>query len=351
MSTSTLIRAGLPDMKTRTLPRWSLPALVIGSIAVMLVIFAVTPWQGRADFLVATVVLYVVAQTVLSALVEGGRKSRDRLATTLVTAAMVAAVIPLVSVLGYTIAKGLHRLDGTFLTHSMRNVANADPGGGAYAAIVGTLEQVLIATAIAVPLGLLVSIYLVEYARGSGYSRLVSTFVDVMTGLPSIVAGLFVLAFWVLVLHQGYAGFAGSLALFIIMLPVVVRSSEEMLRLVPDSLREASLALGLPRWKTIVSVVLPTALPGITTGVMLAIARISGESAPLLLTIFGSQAINTNPFSGAQDGLPLYVFNQAGLPNNTAVDRAWAGALTLIVIVVLLNVVARLLTRRSAVHR
>jgi len=124
-----------------------------------------------------------------------------------------------------------------------------------------------------------------------------------------------------------------------------------MLRLVPDALREASLALGLPRWKTIVSVVLPTALPGITTGVMLAIARISGESAPLLLTIFGSQAINTNPFSGPQDGLPLYVFSQAGLPNNTAVDRAWAGALTLIVIVVLLNVVARLLTRRSAVHR
>ena len=351
MSTSTLAPARMPQLENRRLPRWSLPALAAGSVAVMLVIFALTPWQGTADFLVATVVLFVIAQTTASGVVEGGRKSKDRLATTLVSAAMLAAVIPLVSVLGYTIAKGLRRFDGTFLTHSMRNVANTDAGGGAYAAIVGTLEQVLIATAIAVPLGLLVSIYLVEYARASRYSRLVSTFVDVMTGLPSIVAGLFVLAFWILVLHQGFAGFAGSLALFIIMLPVVVRSSEEMLRLVPDALREASLALGLPRWKTIVSVVLPTALPGITTGVMLAIARISGESAPLLLTIFGSQAINTNPFSGPQDGLPLFVFSQAGLPNNTAVDRAWAGALTLIIIVVLLNVIARLLTRRSAVHR
>jgi len=351
MSTATLTPAGVRQSQSRRLPRWATPALAVGSALVMLVIFALTPWQGTADFVVATVVLFVIAQTVASAVVEGGRKSKDRLATTLVTAAMFAAVIPLVLVLSYTITKGVRRLDGTFLTHSMRNVANTDAGGGAYAAIIGTLEQVLIATAIAVPLGLLVSIYLVEYARGSRYSRLVSTFVDVMTGLPSIVAGLFVLAFWILVLHQNFAGFAGSLALFIIMLPVVVRSSEEMLRLVPDSLREASLALGLPRWKTIVSIVLPTALPGITTGVMLAIARISGESAPLLLTIFGSQAINTNPFSGPQDGLPLFVFSQAGLPNNTAVDRAWAGALTLIIIVVLLNVIARLLTRRSAVHR
>jgi len=351
VSTATLARAGVRQSQSRRLPRWATPALAVGSVVVMLIVFALTPWQGTADFVVATGVLFVIAQTVASAVVEGGRKSKDRLATTLVTAAMLAAVIPLVLVLSYTITKGLRRLDGTFLTHSMRNVANTDAGGGAYAAIIGTLEQVLIATAIAVPLGLLVSIYLVEYARGSRYSRLVSTFVDVMTGLPSIVAGLFVLAFWILVLHQNFAGFAGSLALFIIMLPVVVRSSEEMLRLVPDSLREASLALGLPRWKTIVSIVLPTALPGITTGVMLAIARISGESAPLLLTIFGSQAINTNPFSGPQDGLPLFVFSQAGLPNNTAVDRAWAGALTLIIIVVLLNVIARLLTRRSAVHR
>ncbi len=337
-------------LQARSLPTWSTAAVAVGSVLVMLGVFALTPWQGRADFLVATAGLFVVAQTALVALLEGRRKAKDSLARTLAVAAMVAAVVPLLAVLTYTVSKGLHRFDATFLTHSLRNVANEDPGGGAYAAIVGTFEQVLIATAIAVPLGLLVSIYLVEYARGTRYSRVISTFVDVMTGLPSIIAGLFVLAFWLLILHQSFSGFAGSLALFIIMLPVVVRSSEEILQLVPDSLREASYALGLPRWRTIVSVVLPTALPGLTTGVMLAIARIAGESAPLLLTIFGSQAINVNPFNGPQDGLPLFIFNQAGLPNNTAVDRAWAGALTLIIIVVLLNVLARLLTRRSAVH-
>jgi phosphate transport system permease protein len=346
----TLHRPDTADLHVRSLPKWSTPVLIVGSIVVMLGIFAVTPWQGRADYLVATALFYVIAQTVASAVVEGRRKAKDRFAFTAFVASMVAAVIPLLAVLGYTIVRGAKRFDADFLTHSLRNVAASDPGGGAYAAIIGTLQQVLIATLIAVPLGLLVSIYLVEYSKGGRYARLVSTFVDVMTGLPSIVAGLFVLAFWILALHQNFSGFAGALALFVIMLPVVVRSSEEMLRLVPDSLREASYALGLPRWRTILSVVLPTALPGLTTGVMLAIARIAGESAPLLLVIFGNPAINNNPFSGPQDGLPLFVFSQAGLPNDTAVDRAWAGALTLILIVVALNVVARLLTRRSSLN-
>jgi len=154
-----------------------------------------------------------------------------------------------------------------------------------------------------------------------------------------------------LILKQGYSGFAGSLALVILMTPVVVRSTEEMLRLVPDALREASYALGISRWRTIVRVVLPAALPGITTGVMLSIARVSGETAPLLLTVFGNAAINSNPFSGPQEGLPLFVFNEAGLPNQTALDRAWSGALTLIVLVVLLNVIARLLVRRSVLRQ
>jgi phosphate transport system permease protein len=263
---------------------------------------------------------------------------------------MVLAILPLVVVLGYTIAKGLARFDKVFLTHSMRNVAESDPGGGAYHAIIGTIEQVGIATIIAVPIGLLVSIYLVEYAQGKRYGRLVSTFVDVMTGLPSIVAGLFILSFWIIILGHDFSGFAGSLALIIIMLPVVVRTTEEMLRLVPDPLREASAALGVPRWRTTVSVVLPTALPGITTGVMLAIARVMGETAPVLLTVFGTQSINNNPFNGPQESLPLFVFSEAGQPNQTAIDRAWAGALTLILIVVILNVVARLIVSRRALR-
>jgi phosphate transport system permease protein len=169
----------------------------------------------------------------------------------------------------------------------------------------------------------------------------------VMTGIPSIVAGLFVLAFWVIGLHRGFSGLAAALALSILMLPVIVRSSEEMIRLVPDALREASYALGVPRWRTVLSVVLPTASAGITTGVMLAVARVTGETAPLLLTAFGFDSIRTSPLRGQQSGLPLYIFDQATSSARGAVDRAWAAALVLIVVVVALYAGARLLTRRN----
>jgi phosphate transport system permease protein len=348
MTSQTLFRPN--SLTASRMPRWAVPATMAGTVLAMLLLFWVTPLQGRADYVVATAVVYVVVQTVVSWMLEGGRRARDRLAGNLMLGAMVLAILPLVVVLGYTIAKGVKRLDSTFIWHSMRNVAESDPGGGAYHAIVGTIQQVGIATLIAVPIGLMVSIYLVEYAQGQRYGRLVSTFVDVMTGLPSIVAGLFILSFWILLLHQDFSGFAGSLALIILMLPVVVRTTEEILRLVPDPLREASAALGVPRWRTIVSVVLPTALPGITTGVMLAIARVMGETAPVLLTVFGSQSINNNPFKGPQESLPLFVFSEAQQPNQTAIDRAWAGALTLIAIVVILNVVARLIVSRRSVR-
>jgi phosphate transport system permease protein len=168
-----------------------------------------------------------------------------------------------------------------------------------------------------------------------------------MTGVPSIVAGLFVFTFWVLALGQGFSGFAAALALAILMLPTVVRTTEVVLGLVPDSLREASLALGVPRWKTVLRVVLPTAMSGITTGIVLAIARVTGETAPLLLTALNFDSINTDPFHGQQAGLPSYVFAQAGQPQQSALDRAWAGALTLLLLVLLLNLVARLIARRT----
>jgi phosphate transport system permease protein len=205
---------------------------------------------------------------------------------------------------------------------------------------------VLIASAISIPVGLLTAIYIVEYGRGR-LASVVRFFVDVMTGIPSIVAGLFIYAFWVLGLHKGFSGLAAGMALSVLMLPIVVRSSEEMLKLVPQGLREASFALGVPRWRTILSVVLPTASTGITTGVMLAVARVTGETAPLLLTAFGFDAINTNPLRGAQSALPLYVYSQAGSAFDVAVARAWAAALTLIIVVLVLYVAARLLTRRN----
>jgi phosphate transport system permease protein len=275
------------------------------------------------------------------------RRLRNRVWGGLVSLSFVVAVAPLVAIMYIVVKNGTHRLDSTFLSHSMRNVNESDPGGGAYHAIIGTLEQVGLAALIAIPIGVLVAIYLVEYG-GAGRFRMIVTFiVDVMTGLPSIVAGLFVLAFWVLALQIDLygAGFAGSLALMILMLPLVIRGSEEMLKLVSHDLREASYALGVPKWRTILRVVLPTAFPGIVTSVMLAIARVMGETAPVLLLVGAATSINMNPFSGQQNSLGLYIYNEYTLSQGaqTAIDRAWAAALLLVIIVMLLNLLARLL--------
>ncbi|GAA2215854.1 phosphate ABC transporter permease PstA [Nonomuraea monospora] len=275
--------------------------------------------------------------------ISTSRRIKDRVVQGLVYLAFAMAVVPLVSVLWLVISNGLERFDLEFLTHSMNGIGARDANGGAYHAIIGTLQQVLLASVISVPIGLLTAIYLVEYGRNGRLSRSISFFVDVMTGVPSVVAGLFILAFWILFLGFDYSGWAGAMALSILMMPTVVRSAEEMLRLVPGDLREASYALGVPKWRTIVKVVLPTAFTGIVTGVMLAVARVAGETAPLLMTVFFTNSINNDPFTGPQMGLPLFVFDQAARPNDTAIDRAWTGALTLILIVMLLNLVARLI--------
>ncbi len=341
----------LPLLSRRArVPRAATAGLAVAVAVVTVGLFAVTPLQGQAGFVMVFALLYLVAQTALSTVVEGSRRARDRFATSLVWGAFLLALVPLVSVLAYTVQQGLTRFDMEFFTHSLRNIRARDAGGGAYHAIIGTLEQVGLATVFSVPFGLLVAVYIVEYGRGR-LAASIRFFVDVMTGIPSVVAGLFILAFWILGLRFGYSGFAAALALTILMLPTIVRSSEEMLRLVPDSLREASLALGVPKWKTILWIVLPTALPGIVTGVMLAVARAMGETAPVLLVAFGNPSINVSPFSGPQSSLPLFIYQEAGSPQATAVDRAWTAALTLILVVMLLNLVARLVTRRSRIGK
>lgn len=276
------------------------------------------------------------------------RKVKDRLVQGLVYLAFALAVIPLLAVLWTVAANGVERLDPTFFQYSMNAVSGSDPGGGAYHAIVGTLEQVLITGLIAVPIAVLTGIYLVEYAGNGRLGKLISFTVDVMMGIPSIVAGLFVLALWLLTFGFGFSGFAGSLALTILMIPTVVRATEEMLKLVPNDLREASYALGVPRWRTVCFVVLPTAMTGIVTGVMLAVARVMGETAPLLLTIFFTKAINNDPFNGPQASLPTFIWEQAADPSQNSIDRAWTGALVLIGIIMLLNLIARFVARRSA---
>jgi phosphate transport system permease protein len=298
-------------------------------------------------------VLYLVGLYVAAGRVEGKRSAKNKIWKALIYSACVLALLPLASVVWTLVSKGAARFDGDFFGSSMNNIGARDANGGAYHAIIGTLEQVGVATLMAVPLGVLGAIYLVEYGRGK-FALTVRFFVDVMTGIPSIVAGLFVLAFWVLVVSPWFnngtprfSGFAASLALTVLMLPTIVRSTEEMLRLVPGPLREGAYALGVPQWKTIVKVVLPTALPGIVTGVMLAVARAAGETAPVLLVAGGAAAINFDPFAGNQSSLSLYVYQQAGDASRFAPDRAWTAALTLVALVLILTIAAKLLARRN----
>ena len=322
--------------------------------------FALVLGTGIGGWVLVVVVagaLYLVGLFVAAARIEGRRSARDRIWKVLIYTACVLAVLPLASVVWTLISKGAARLDANFFGTSMNNIGARDPNGGAYHAIVGTLQQVGIATLLAVPLGVLGAIYLVEYGRGR-FALTVRFFVDVMTGIPSIVAGLFILSFWVLIVspwfnngQPRYSGFAAALALTVLMLPTIVRSTEEMLRLVPDPLREGSYALGVPHWKTILRVVLPTALPGIVTGVMLAIARAAGETAPVLLVAGGANAINFNPFGGNQSSLSLFVFQQAGDASKYAPARAWTAALTLVALVLVLTIAAKLLARRNRLTR
>ncbi|MFH0243666.1 phosphate ABC transporter permease PstA [Streptomyces sp. HK10] len=334
-------------LKQPRLPRWAPVGLALLSAGVGAGAGLAFGLASRIQWGLIAAIVYVTATYALTTAVEGRRQAKDRLATSLIWVSFLVAVLPLASLIWETIARGTKVLDGYFLTHSMSGVITLQPGGGIYHAIIGTIEQVGIATLLAAPIGLLTAIYLVEYGRGK-LATAVTFFVDVMTGIPSIVAGLFVLSFWIIILDFGYSGFAGAMALAILMMPIVVRSTEEMLKLVPNELREASLALGVPKWRTILKVVLPTAIGGITTGVMLAVARIAGETAPILLLVFGAQSINNNPFEGAQSSLPYYVYEQWANGNEASYDRAWAAALVLIAFVMILNLVARGIARWKA---
>jgi phosphate transport system permease protein len=278
---------------------------------------------------------------------SGRRRAADLAARGAVYLCFLLALIPLSLIIFEVVRKGLKVvLDADFFSHSMAFITPNEEGGGAYHAIIGTLEQVGLAVLMSVPLGLLVAIYVTEY--GKGWLRTaIRFFVDVMTGIPSIVAGLFIYTFWVVGLDRGFSGLAGAFALAVIMLPIVIRSSEEMLLLVPGALREASYALGIQRWRTTLRVVLPTASAGITTGVMLAVARVTGETAPLILTVFDNPYINTDPFHGTQAALPLFVYNQSKSAYDQAIQRAWGGALALIFIVMFLYIGARVITRRN----
>lgn len=283
--------------------------------------------------------------------ISAKRRIKDRVMRVLVVLAFLLAVIPLTWVLWTTISRGIGLvLTPEWWTTSMRNVGPNDVGGGAAAAIQGTLIQATIATAIAVPIGVLGGVYLVEYSDRKLVKPL-SFMTDVLTGIPSIVSGLFIYALLITTLGFNRMGLLVSLALTLLMIPVIVRGTEEMLKIVPNELREASYALGVPRWRTITKVVLPTAMSGIITTIMLGVARIMGETAPLLILVGYTASINNNPLAGEQAALPLMINVERGNPLPAGQERAWAAALTLILLVMVLNIGARIISRYSGVKR
>ncbi len=258
----------------------------------------------------------------------------NTLASAWMIASVFVVVVPLVLIIGYVVSKGAKVMSWKFLTSDIA-VITRFPGGGMKPAIVGTIVITGVAALMAIPLGVLAAVYLNEYGRSGRLAHVIRFMSDVMTGVPSIVMGLFVYVIWVL--RFGYSSFAGSLALAALMLPIVIRSSEEMLKLVPNDLRQASDALGARRWRTVVRVVIPAALPGIVSGAMLAIARAAGETAPLLFTIGAARKVNLAPFHGPNTALPLQIWNNAQTPFDPAIARAWGAAFTLILIVFLLH--------------
>jgi phosphate transport system permease protein len=319
---------------------------LFASVAGTGLLFVATPLHGSFGFAVVAYAVFVATFAIDAAIRASGPTAIDRVATVLVGSAAGVALAVLVTIVWYVVSKGVEGLTGNLFTDTMDAVGPLDPPsvGGAHHAIWGTLLQVGLAALLATPLGILTAIYLSE--MHGRLTRIVRFLVDSMSGVPSVVAGLFIYTTWVVGLGKGFSGLAAAMALGILMLPTVARTAEEMLRLVPAGLRESSLALGAPRWRTTVRIVLPTARNGIVTAVVLGIARIAGETAPLLMTAFGSDTLNKNVFEGAQTSLPLFIYSRVRNAVPTEIARGWAAALVLIAIVLVLFTMARVIGSR-----
>ncbi|MGN8026510.1 phosphate ABC transporter permease PstA [Microbacterium sp. 22242] len=346
------------NLTSGQLPRWIEPATAVGTAVVIAAVLLVLQNFNPALWLVLTGVVYLIAIGVGSGIVENRRKATDRIVRGLVVCAFVLAVAPLISTLWTVLVQGLRALNWDFITKV--GGAAFDPNTlavtntpGALQAVVGTLIITGIAALISVPIGILAAVYLTEYALPTNPMRRTITFlVDVMTGIPSIVAGLFAFSFFALIVGpKAFSGFSASIALCVLMIPIVIRSTEEMIRLVPNELREASLALGVPRAATIIKVVLRTAASGIVTGVVLAVARVIGETAPIFIAASFTDNFNADPFSGPMLTLPVVAYTSWSFPGkdiDASQAQAWAAALLLVIVVVIFNLIARVVAKAFA---
>ena len=340
------------SMQSARLPRLAPLIVLVATLALSALGALLLGWAWGTKWIAVPIVGVGLADIVLplwSAVVENRRAAVDRLVTCLVWTALACALVPLAWVLAKTIIEGAPVINGSFLSEN--GVGHFDPvqlikvgGHGVFHALVGTLVVTVCATIISVPVGLMCAIYLVEYARGKWLGRAVTVLVDVMTGIPSIVAGLFALSLFTVFFGNGTRlGIMGAVALSLLMIPTVVRASEEMMRLVPSDLREAAYALGVPKWRTIVKVVIPTAVGGLVTGVTLAVARVVGETAPLLVTVGALDNTNWNPFHDKMTTIPVLISNAQSTNSPDDLKTAWGAALLLILIVMILNLAARII--------
>lgn len=308
------------------------------------------PLSGALGYVVVWYMLFLAVSWIAVRELRGNVRAKDHLARVVVWSGALLAIVPLILIVLYVIGKGYHALRPQFFSEDQRYVgalSDSTEGGGAHA-IIGTIQQVGIASLIAVPLGITTAVYLNE-VKGR-LAKPLRTVVDAMSAVPSIVAGLFIYAAWILALGNQQTGLAGSLALSVLFLPTVTRTAEVVLRLVPGGLREASLALGGTEWRTTSRVVLPTSRSGLVTAVILGVARVIGETAPLILTVGGAFIMNWNPLSGKQDSLPFFVFRLIRFPQESQIARAWTGALVLMILVLVLFVIARAIGGRGPDH-
>lgn len=310
-----------------------------------LVIVGITPLKGKLGFSVVLIFMAIITASVVSGVRRDRKAALNSSTTVLVYIASAFVIIPLASILFEIITRGIGGLSLSIFTQDMSRASADSPlsEGGLIHALIGTVYVVLFASVISTPIGILAALYIVE-VKGR-FAGLVRFFIQAMSGIPSIVAGLFIYAIWMINLGNSYNAIAGAGALAILMIPTVARTSEEVLKLIPSDLREAGLALGATQWRTVAMIVIPAAKSGLVTAIILGIARVAGETAPLLLTIGGADAINLNPFSGNSSALPYYVWKNYSLGNPESINRAWLGVLVLMIVVFIFFSLARFFGR------